>query len=128
MFFPFVDDFVAERREDYFHYQFGNSARQRASRALQKRPAKSVPKNRREDDEDDNREDKVIQKLAYKRRNIGASGIGKLAVGIFLEGFSDSPVQKVIYQRGHKERNGASQKDEPCSAQKPVKRGIIPCV
>ena len=55
------NDAITDGGEQDLHDQFGNRACQRAGGALQRRPAKTVPKNRRKKDENDDGKNEIIE-------------------------------------------------------------------
>ena len=88
----------------------------------------SVPENRRKSDENDQREDEIVQELPDERGDICLHTVGKFAVRLFAECFSNRPVQKIIDGGGSQKCDGAAEQNEPRSAEDSVKRAVIACI
>ena len=95
---------------------------------MQGRPAKAVPKDGSKEDEDDEREDKIIKKLPDKGGNVGTHGVGKPAVGIFTEAFADGEIEGIVDERRGEKGDGTAEKDKPRAAEYRIETVVIPCI
>ena len=85
----------------------------------------SVPKDGREEDEHDDREDEIIEKLPDKRGDVGSCGIGKLAVGMLAKRLSNRPIQGVIDNGRCQKCKRTAEQDKPRAAEDFVKYRVI---
>jgi hypothetical protein len=119
---------ISDGRESHLHNKLRNGARQRAGRALEDRPTKSVPEDRRKEDENYYGKDKVIKKLSYKGRYVCSDRIGKASVGMFAKTLSQEPIQRVVDERGGEKCYRTAKQNKPRSSEDAVKDGIVVCV
>ena len=86
---------------------------------------KSIPEDRREADENDYRKNEIVQKLTDEGRYVRLHSVCKLAVGIFSECLTDSPIQHIVNNCGGQKRDGTSKEDKPRTAENRVERAVI---
>lgn len=104
-------------REHDLKQQLGNHTSERASDALQWRPAEEVERY-------DKRKDEIVHKLSDRSRNVGAQRKSKEVVLLVFESLTYAPIDKVVDKSRRNKRNRTAQKHVPSAAERVVESRI----